>query len=70
MNNLQIRHWELRNVEGNDACAGLESHGGLENVKVVNDRPIPAVVGGHILIRACPRLGMSGSAVLGPGLTP
>jgi alcohol dehydrogenase len=29
----------------------LESHGGLENLKVVNDRPIPAVLGGHVLIR-------------------
>jgi hypothetical protein len=48
----------------------LESDGGLENLKVVNDRRIPAVVGGHILIRACPRLGMSGSAVSGRGLTP
>ncbi|MBQ8101915.1 MAG: zinc-binding dehydrogenase [Afipia sp.] len=29
----------------------LESHGGLENLKVVNDRPIPAVVEGHVVIR-------------------
>src|SRR4051812_43384052 len=29
----------------------LESHGGLENLKVVNDRPIPALVEGHVLIR-------------------
>lgn len=29
----------------------LESHGGLENLKVVDDLPIPAVVDGHVLIR-------------------
>ena len=29
----------------------LESHGGLENLKVVNDRPIPAAVEGHVVIR-------------------
>src|SRR5436309_14977483 len=29
----------------------LESHGGLENLKVVDDRPIPAVVERHVLIR-------------------
>src|SRR5665647_2510156 len=29
----------------------LESQGGLENLKVVNDRPIPAVVEGHVVIR-------------------
>ena len=29
----------------------LESHGRLENLKVVDDLPIPAVVDGHVLIR-------------------
>jgi NADPH:quinone reductase-like Zn-dependent oxidoreductase len=29
----------------------LESHGGLENLKVVDDRPFPAVVERHVLIR-------------------
>jgi alcohol dehydrogenase len=29
----------------------LEAHGGLENLKVVNDRPIPEVVEGHVVIR-------------------
>src|SRR4051794_25624249 len=29
----------------------LESHGGLENLKVVNDHKIPAVVEGQVLIR-------------------
>ena len=29
----------------------LESHGGLENLKVFNDRPIPTVVEGHVVIR-------------------
>jgi NADPH:quinone reductase-like Zn-dependent oxidoreductase len=29
----------------------LETHGGLENLKLVNDRPIPALVEGHVLIR-------------------
>src|SRR5438270_1072501 len=28
----------------------LESHGGLENLRVVNDRPIPALLEGHVLI--------------------
>jgi alcohol dehydrogenase len=29
----------------------LETHGGLENLKLVNDRPIPALVEGHVLLR-------------------